>query len=196
MVTVASGNVRGILLVALFAGGFLLISTLGEQSSDRGNPPAGQPLTSATSADQQPPGPAARSAAAAPVDSPDPSIPAADPGVDFSDPRSVAEAYLTAAHTVRPEEAGRVNRRELPYLAPDNPDHPRGKVVADHESVVARVLSLDVVTVDEIRGAIALRATWQAGGGPSQDRAVVLHRQPDGRWLVSQESARLRPADR
>ncbi|MGM1060867.1 hypothetical protein [Saccharothrix sp. Mg75] len=192
----ASGSVRGVVLVALFVGGVLLISTLDDEDPGAGSPPTGQPSASTTSVDEQPPGPDARSAAAVPVEPPESGIPPAEPGVDFTDPTSVARAYLVAAHTVRPEEVSRVNRRVLPYLAPDNPDHPRGKVVGDDKVSVAGVLSLDVVTVDENRGAIALRGTWQAGDKPAQDSSLVLHRQPDGRWLVTQESARLQPADR
>ncbi|WP_143101925.1 hypothetical protein [Amycolatopsis marina] len=101
-------------------------------------------------------------------------------------------------------DRGKTNRRVLPYLAPDNPANPRGLVVAETPPTGRFTVTMDQLTVvgsSESGRRIAYEARWSIAADessePGQQRStfVVLARQPDGRWLVTQESARIQPGD-
>lgn len=191
----AAGSPRGVLLAVLAAGALLVMSglidmdTSGEQApvATSAAPPPSQSPT------EEPVGPAVRSAIG---DTPQPPLsgtPAA--GTNFADPRSVAKAYIEAAHSAEPDEIGRANRRVLPYLAPENPDNPRGSLVVDATGK-AVVISVEVAVGNEEQSAATTKATWRSGDGQLRETFVTLRRQPDERWLVTAEMARLQPADR
>ncbi|WP_090063773.1 hypothetical protein [Lentzea flaviverrucosa] len=183
----------------LAAGGLLLVSvsigrdTNGEQapvSTTAASPPSQSP-----SPTEEPLGPAARSAIGETLPPPLSGTPSAAAGTNFADPRSVAKAYIEAAHSAEPAEIGRANRRVLPYLAPENPDNPRGSLVVDATGK-AVVISVEVAVGNEEQSAATTKATWRSGDGQSRETFVTLRRQADGRWLVTAEMARLQPADR
>ncbi len=136
-----------------------------------------------------------------------PEVPGSDdgtvpPGLDFRRPDQVARAYLVAAHSLRDTDRDRTNRRVFPYLAPDNPANPRGLVVVDApppgQVVTAQVDDLRLTHTDEARTAIAYEARLSLRTGSELERRttyLVLGSQPDGRWLVQQETAHLQPGD-
>ncbi|WP_147263917.1 hypothetical protein [Prauserella sp. PE36] len=174
-------------------------------ASDADAPPEETITSSTAPATEQPIGPQARSAAAPPPERPGVPGSGVPSGIDFGRPTAVARAYLVAAHTLRDTDRGTTNRRVLPYLAPDNPANPRGLVVIDPppagQTTTATVEQLRVVGSDQARQRIAYEARWSGSTGRSDPRIdrratfVVLARQPDGRWLVIQESTRLQPGD-
>jgi hypothetical protein len=194
----AGGSPRGVLLAVLAAGGLLLVSVL----IDRDTNGAQDPVTTSAPAPLRPPptteepvGPAARSAIGETPPARLSGTPSAAAGTNFADPRSVAKAYVEAAHSAGPDEIGRVNRRVLPYLAPENPDNPRGSLVVEATGE-AVVISVETVAGNEEQSAATTEATWRSGDGRLRETFVTLRRQPDGRWLVAAEMAQLQPADR
>lgn len=194
----AGGSPRGVLLAVLAAGGLLLVSVL----IDRDTNGAQVPVTTSAPAPLQPPptteepvGPAARSAIGETPPATLSGTPSAAAGTNFADPRSVAKAYIETAHSAEPDEIGRVNRRVLPYLAPENPDNPRGSLVVEATGK-AVVISVETVVGNEEQSAATTKATWRSGDGRLRETFVTVRRQPDGRWLVAAEMARLQPADR
>jgi hypothetical protein len=126
--------------------------------------------------------------------------PAADPAVDLRDPDAVARAYLAAAYSVRPEDAGHTHLRAAGYAAPGTPPATVGVLVLDPPPAgttrTAAVTALDQLAADDADDRRGYRAelTTATGppGGPSTTdrlvRQVVLARQRDGRWLVAAES--------
>ncbi|MFC4003021.1 hypothetical protein ACFS2C_13685 [Prauserella oleivorans] len=168
-------------------------------ASNADAPPGETPPSSTASPAEQPIGPEARSAASPPPERPGDSVSSVPLGLDFRRPAEVARAYLVAAHSLRGTDRGRTNRRVLPYLAPDNPANPRGLVVVDPppagQATTATVDRLRVVGSDQARQRIAYEAQWSAPAIDRRTTFVVLARQPDGRWLVTQESTRLQPGD-
>ena len=193
----AAGSPRGVLLAVLAAGGLLLVSVLIDRDTNGAQAPV---ATSAPPSSQSPPtteepvGPAARSAIG---ETPPPPLSGTSSaaGTNFADPRSVARAYIEVAHSAEPDEIGRVNRRVLPYLAPENPDNPRGSLVVEATGK-AVVISVEVAVGNEEQSAATTKATWRSGDGQLRETFVTLRRQADGRWLVMAEMARLQPADR
>lgn len=170
-----------------------LADPVAELPSDR------SPVTSP----EQPVGPAARSAAGGEGELPGTLATRVPASIDFSRPTEVARAYLAAAYTVRAADRGRTNRRVLAYLAPTNPDYPRGIVVPDApgpgqitKPVVNRV---DVVRRNEDGSVIVYRAHWtvsmEAERAQQRSAYLVLARQVDGRWLIAQDTPRLQPGD-
>jgi hypothetical protein len=131
--------------------------------------------------------PALRGADAAPV----------DPAVDLTDPEAVARAYLVAARSLVPGDAGHTQRRATGYARPGSPAAV-GVVVLDPPPPGARRTA--VVTALELAGASAERRGYRAAlrtetarpGGPvaaaRQQALVVLARSPDGRWRVVAET--------
>lgn len=127
--------------------------------------------------------------------------PAADPGVTVTDPEAVARAYLQAAHSVEPADAGRTHLRAAPYAVPGTAAATVGVLVLDAPPAgtvrTATVRSLELVAADRgdrRRGYLAaIETRTQAPGATPVDRVVtghvVLARQPDGRWLVAAETA-------
>ncbi|MCO1657248.1 hypothetical protein [Pseudonocardia humida] len=139
--------------------------------------------------------------------------PATDPDVDPTDPVAVARAYLSAAHSARPDDAGRTNLRAAAYAAPGSPPADVGVLVLDPPPAgaerTASVTALDLVAVAHGEGAghghgtdedpvlrrgyrAEIETTTGPRGGPVATehlvRHVVLARQPDDTWLVAAES--------
>jgi len=120
-----------------------------------------------------------------------------EPAVDLTDPAAVARAYLTAAHSLGPGDAGHTQRRAAGFAQPGSPAAV-GVVVLDPPPPGAyrRV----VVTALEPAGAegnrrgyrAALRAETAQPRGPvtvgQQHALVVLREGRDGRWRVVVET--------
>ncbi|MBN9100847.1 MAG: hypothetical protein J0I49_22445 [Pseudonocardia sp.] len=125
---------------------------------------------------------------------------AADPGVDLTDPEAVARAYLAAAHSVAPGDAGRTQLRAAGYAVPGSTAAAVGVVVLDPPPAgslrTATVTALELVAADAggtRRGyrAEVGTATGPPGGALAVDLVtsrIVLARQADGRWLVAAET--------
>ncbi|WP_232836573.1 hypothetical protein [Lentzea terrae] len=185
-------------MAVLAAGGLLLVSVLIDRDTNGEQPPvatSAPPSSQAPPTTEEPVGPAARSAIGETPPAPLSETPSAAAGTNFADPRSVAKTYLEAAHSAEPDELGRANRRVLPYLAPENPDNPRGSLVVEATGK-AVVISVEVAAGNEEQSAATTKATWRSGDGRLRETFVTLRRQADGRWLVMAEMARLQPADR
>jgi hypothetical protein len=117
--------------------------------------------------------------------------------LDLTDPAAVARAYLVAAHSLVPGDAGHTQRRATGYARPGSPAA-IGVVVLDLPPGASRTA---VVTGLELAGAYgerrgyraALRTATARPGGPvavaQQQALVVLARGPDGRWRVVAETA-------
>ena len=142
-------------------------------------------------------GPERAEVAGPPVQAGD-AAPAADPTVVFTDPEAVARAYLVAAHSHLAPDAGRTNRRGLPYAVPGGPDGSVGVVVLDAplpgQVSVAAVDGLALFGTSPAADRRGYRADYRialgsAGAlgppGPVRTRYLVLVRQADGRWLVA-----------
>jgi hypothetical protein len=132
--------------------------------------------------------------------------PAPDPDLDLSDSAAVARAYLSAAHAVRPDDAGRTHLRAGAYAAPGTPAADVGVLVLDPPPPGARrtaeVTALDLIAVahdpaaadDDLRRGYRAEIETSTGpdGGPLAVERVVRHvvlaRQPDDTWLVTAES--------
>jgi hypothetical protein len=191
------GNARGLLVAALAVGGILFtVSVLDDSKPVTGAPPHPLSASPVPTTTEPAPGPVARSEIG--VAEVPGTTPTDAPHIDFTNAESVVSAYLTTAHTLYPQDAGRTNRRVLPYLTQDNPDNPRGITVVDaptDKTAFAKVLMVERVTGNDTGSARAYRATWSVDGQVAEGYVVVV-RQPDNRWLVKQETARLQPADR
>lgn len=153
----------------------------------RPEPPAPAVLTSADRAAIGEPGP---------VRGPDPAPPRAVPAA----PAAVARAYLRAAHAAGPDDAGRTRRDAVPFAEPGSPaavgapvlDPPR-----PGERRLAEVGEPAPAGHDPVRGRAAFVAevrtsTAAPGAVPRVERwrtRVVLHRGPDGDWLVHTDTA-------
>lgn len=180
--------------IAATAGVVWLIASEVEEPPER-------PRTTPTLQPTVPVGPDVRASVSPPPEVPGDDAGVVPPGLDFGQPDQVARAYLVAAHSLRDTDRDRTNRRVLPYLSPDNPANPRGLVVVDApppgQTVTAQVDDLRLVRADEAGTAIAYQATLSLRSGTATYRTtyVVLTRQPDGRWLVRQETASLQPGD-
>ncbi|OLT10749.1 hypothetical protein BJF78_05570 [Pseudonocardia sp. CNS-139] len=126
--------------------------------------------------------------------------PPADPDVDLTDPDAVARAYLAAAHSVRPDDAGRTHLRGAAYAEPGSPPASVGVVVVDPpppgSARTATVTALELAAVDYGNRRRGYRAELGTATGPPGgtlvvglvERYVVLARQPDDRWLVVGDS--------
>ncbi|MFI7679473.1 hypothetical protein [Actinophytocola sp. NPDC049390] len=188
-------RIVGAAVIAATGGVVWLVATEVESPSER-------PRAAPTAPPELPVGPEVRSSVSAPPDVPGRDDGTVPPGLDFRRPDQVAHAYLVAAHSLRDTDRDRTNRRVLPYLAPENPANPRGLVVADApprgQAVTAAVDDLRMTHTDEARTAIAYEASLSLRTGSDLERRttyLVLDRQPDGRWLVRQETAHLQPGD-
>jgi hypothetical protein len=123
-----------------------------------------------------------------------------DPAVDLTDPEAVARAYLAAAHTIRPGDAGRTQLRAAGYAVPGSPAAAVGVVVLDPppggQQRTATVTGLRLTAADASGGRRGYRAevgtaTGAPGGPQSVDLAtswIVLALQADGRWLVAADT--------
>ncbi|HWN34437.1 MAG TPA: hypothetical protein VNP03_16925 [Pseudonocardia sp.] len=124
-----------------------------------------------------------------------------DPSVDLTDPRAVATAYVVAAYSLSPGDAGRTNRRATPYAAPSTPPNTVGVLVltpppAGHSTgaAVTDVTQVSGEPTDTRRGYLVGYRTSEdpdpAGvPGDRTTRYLLLVRQFDGRWLVAGDTA-------
>ena len=142
------------------------------------------PTTTAARWPQRPP-------SAAPMPRP------SDPAVDLTDPEAVARAYLVAAHSLVPGDAGHTQRRAAgvrPAGQPGGRRRRRARSAAPAPTARAVVTGLEPAGADgERRGyRAALRTATARPGGPvaaaRQQALVVLARSPDGRWRVVAET--------
>ncbi|NMI00900.1 hypothetical protein, partial [Pseudonocardia acidicola] len=96
--------------------------------------------------------------------------PAVDSGVDLTDPEAVARAYLVAAHTAAPGDAGRTRRRATGYAEPGSPPAEVGVVVLDAPPRgavrTASVTALELVAADRRDSRRGYRATVATVTGP------------------------------
>lgn len=157
-----------------------------------GDPPIGGALSDQDRADVAAV-PVVRGAAPAPVDS----------TVDLFDPEAVARAYLSAARSVGPDDAGRTQLRAAGYAVPGSPAAAVGVIVLDPPPTgslrTATVTALDLVAADaggDRRGyrAEVGTATGPPGGAMTVDLVtsqIVLAHQTDGRWLVTADTPEL-----
>jgi hypothetical protein len=125
-------------------------------------------------------------------------MPATDPAVVFTDPEAVARAYLVAAHSQVAADAGRVNRRGMPYAVAGGPDGGIGVVVLDApppgQVSVVTIADLALFATSPQGERLGYRAAYRIAVGPPgalgppssvRTRYLVLARQADGRWLVT-----------
>jgi hypothetical protein len=125
------------------------------------------------------------------------------PAVGYAVPdgaEAVARAYLVAAYAAGPSDAGRTRLDAARYAEPGSPPAVVGVAVVDPPPAGARrVAVVEALTAaasdpEGTRQAFlaTVRTTTGAPGEPARsDRLltrVVVHRQPDGRWLVVAES--------
>lgn len=130
-----------------------------------------------------------------------PAPPPADPAVDLTDPEAVAAAYLAAARGAVPEDAGRTNLRAAGYALPGSPPATVGVLVLDPPVPGTRrravVRALELVAAEPADTRRAYLATVETATGPPDgpdeidlvSGHVVLAHQPDGRWLVTADTA-------
>jgi hypothetical protein len=136
---------------------------------------------------------------AVPVERGAPAAPA-DPAVDLTAPEVVARAYLAAAHSLTPEDAGHTHLRGAAYAVPGSPPATVGVVVVDPpppgSARTATVTALELAAADHGGTRRGYRAEVGTATGPPGgevtvglvERFVVLANQPDGRWLVAADS--------
>lgn len=134
------------------------------------------------------------------------------PDVDRGDPpptvgyavpdgaEAVARAYLVAAYAAGPSDAGRTRLDATRYAEPGSPPAVVGVTVVDPPRAgtrrVAAVEGLSLAASDPggTRQSLlaTVRTTTAAPGEPAESARlrtrVVVHRQPDGRWLVVSET--------
>ena len=123
-----------------------------------------------------------------------------DPTVDLADPRAVARAYLTAAHSTGARDAGRTRLSGSGYALPGSPPAVVGLLVLDppppgsvRTATVTALELLAVGTGDRRRG---YRAELGLATGPPDApaaleraiRDVVLVRDEQGHWLVAADT--------
>ncbi len=124
-----------------------------------------------------------------------------DPAVDLTDPVAVTRAYLTVARASGGDDAGRTRLQAAGYAAPGSPPGTVGVRVLDPpppgQVRTAAVVALDLVAADPADRRRGYRASLATATGPPGGAAVparatayvVLARQPDGRWLVTADTA-------
>ncbi|TCK26940.1 hypothetical protein [Pseudonocardia endophytica] len=113
---------------------------------------------------------------------------------------AVARAYLVAAYAAGPSDAGRTRLDAARYAEPGSPPAVVGVTVVDAPPPGARrVAAVEQLTdaasdPDDTRRAF-LATVRTTTGAPGESAAssrlltrVVVHRQPDGRWLVVAET--------
>lgn len=115
-------------------------------------------------------------------------------------PDAVARAYLVAAYGAAPDDAGRTRLDAVRYAEPGSPPAVVGVPVLDAPAPGAR----RVAVVDGLTPTASDRAGTRIGyladvatttGAPGRAvrserlrTQIVVHRQPDGRWLVVAET--------
>jgi hypothetical protein len=123
-----------------------------------------------------------------------------DPSLDMTDPEAVARAYLAAAHSVEPTDAGRTQLRAAGMAMPGTAAAAVGVIVLDPPPPGSRrtatVTALELVAADANGTRRGYRAEVGAATGPPAGvltvalltTRIVLARQTDGRWLVTTET--------
>jgi hypothetical protein len=132
-----------------------------------------------------------------------------NPSVDLTDARAVSTAYVAAAYSLRDSDAGRTNRRAVPYAAPSTqpgevgvlalvtppPGRRSEAVVTDVTQVSGepsgnrRGYLVGYHSVDLAAGAPDLAPQDpRVVGSPRETRYLLLIRQFDGRWLVANDT--------
>jgi hypothetical protein len=111
---------------------------------------------------------------------------------------AVTRAYLVAAYAAGPSDAGHTRLDAVRYAEPGSPPAVVGVAVVDPPPAGARrvavVEELTAAASDPARQAFlaTVRTTTGAPGEPARSERlltrVVVHRQPDGRWLVVAET--------
>jgi hypothetical protein len=187
-------SARNPLLAALLAAAVAVLAFSLVNGPTRAAPPSGDPPLGAALSEED-----RIVVEAAPVQRGEPA-PLADPAVDPTDAEVVARAYLAAAHSTTPADAGRTSLRGAAYALAGSPPATVGVVVLDPppagQARTATVTGLELVTADPGDRRRAYRAelgtaTGPPGGALTVDlvsRHVVLAREPDGRWLVAADS--------
>jgi hypothetical protein len=132
-----------------------------------------------------------------------PALRGADPAppdltLDLTDPTAVARAYLVAAHSLVPGDAGHTQRRAAGYARSGSPAAV-GVVVLDppppgaYRTAVVTGLAAAGAAGDRRGFRAALRTETGRPGGPvtvgRQQALVVLAEGADGRWRVVAETA-------
>ena len=120
-----------------------------------------------------------------------------NPAVDLTDPAAVTRAYLVAAHSLGPGDAGHTQRRAAAYTQPGSPATV-GVVVLDppppgaYRTAAVTGLKLAGAYGDRSGYRAVLRTETGPPGGPiaveQRQALVVLARTPDGRWRVVAET--------
>lgn len=181
-------------LVAAGAAAVVVAAALLVAGGADATPPSGDPPIGAAISEQD-----RKALAAVPVERGAAPAPVA-PSVDMTDPQAVARAYLSAARSVRPDDAGHTQLRGAGYAVAGSAAAAVGVVVIDPPPAgsvrTATVTALKLIASnrdDRRRGYQAEigTATGPPGGRVAIDITstfVVLARQPDGRWLVAAES--------
>lgn len=117
-----------------------------------------------------------------------------------AEPDAVARAYLVAAYAAAPGDSGRTRRDAVRYAEPGSPPAVVGVPVLDAPAPGARrVAAVEALTPsaaapDGTRRAFlaAVRTSTGAPGGAVRTARlrtqIVVHRQPDGHWLVVAET--------
>jgi hypothetical protein len=185
--------VAGVAIAVLLGGIWLMVAGPGHDPSPAWTPDRG----TLSPADRDALGAAAVSPGAVPA--------GPDPSVDFTDPRSVASAYVVAAYSLRDSDAGTTNRRATPYAAPSTPPNTVGVLVltpppAGHTSAatVTDVTQVSGEPTDTRRGYLvgyrnserpAPAGVTATPTAARTTRYLLLARQFDGRWLVAGDTA-------
>jgi hypothetical protein len=189
-----SRSVRTPLLAALAAAAVAALAFALAGGAAQPTPPSGDPPLGAALSEED-----RLALDAAPVQRGAPA-PTADPAVDLQDPEAVAHAYLAAAHSTTPEDAGHTSLRGAAYAVPGSPLATVGVLVVDPPPAgtvrTATVTALDLVTTAPGDRRRAYRAEVGTATGPPGGeltvalvtRHVVIARQADGRWLVAGDS--------
>jgi hypothetical protein len=138
--------------------------------------------------------------AAIPVERGTPPGPVNHPHLDLTDPEAVARAYLAAAHSVEPTDAGRTQLRAAGMAMPGSAAAAVGVIVLDPPPPGSRrtatVTALELVAADASGTRRGYRAEVGTATGPPAGvltvdlvtTRIVLARQADGRWLVTTET--------
>ncbi|MDN5919692.1 MAG: hypothetical protein L0I76_32105 [Pseudonocardia sp.] len=116
------------------------------------------------------------------------------------EPDALARAYLVAAYGAGPGDSGRTRRDAVRYAEPGSPPAVVGVLVLDAPAPGARrvavveALTRSATARDGTRRAF-LAAVRTSTGAPGEAVRtarlrvrIVVHRQPDGRWLVVAET--------
>lgn len=116
-----------------------------------------------------------------------------DPAVDLADPVAVAVAYVTAGYGQRDTDAGRTNRRAVPYAVPGSPPATVGVLVLAAPPPARRatvtVSGVELVSGDPSGTRRGYVVSYRTDLDPApRIRFLLMVRQVDGDWLVAGDS--------